>query len=82
MNISRNSNDIVARHLTGAVPKRALEAIGIHNANVVRALSADLPKVEVWQELADILLELEDGRLLHLEFQSTKEPTLYRFFAL
>lgn len=38
-----------------------------------------MPTVEVRQGMADILFELEDGRLLHLEFQSTKEPSLHRF---
>ncbi|MDI3328898.1 MAG: transposase [Alicyclobacillaceae bacterium] len=79
MDISRNSNDIVARHLAGALPRGVLEVIGIHGANVVRAMPADLPKVEVREERSDILLELDDGRLMHLEFQSTKEPHLYRF---
>lgn len=79
MDIARNSNDIVARHLAGAVPHEVLEVIGIRNAYVTRVLAADLPRVEVWQDFADILLELEDGRLLHLEVQTTREPNLYRF---
>ncbi|GMA48961.1 hypothetical protein GCM10025857_03180 [Alicyclobacillus contaminans] len=81
MNIPRNANDIVAKHLTGAVPHGALEVIGIHDANVVRALPTEIPKVEVRQEYTDVMLELEDGRLLHLEFQTTREPALYRFLA-
>ncbi|MBE3552816.1 MAG: hypothetical protein IMX06_08160 [Kyrpidia tusciae] len=42
MDIARNSNDIVARHLAGAVPHEVLEVIGIRNAYVTRVLAADL----------------------------------------
>ncbi|WP_029422112.1 transposase [Alicyclobacillus macrosporangiidus] len=81
MSIPRNANDIVAKHLTGAVPNGALDVIGIHDANVVRALPTEIPKIEVRQEFVDILFELDDGRLLHIEFQSTRESALYRFAA-
>ncbi|ADG05133.1 RpnC/YadD family protein [Kyrpidia tusciae] len=79
MEISRNSNDIVARHLTVAMAQGALAAIGISDAVVVGALPADLPRVEVREDRMDILLELQDGRLMHLEYQKKKEPNLYRF---
>ncbi|SFU81555.1 transposase [Alicyclobacillus macrosporangiidus] len=81
MSTPRNANDIVAKHLTGAVPNGALDVIGIHDANVVRALPTEIPKVEVRQEYTDVMLELDDGRLLHMEFQTTREPALYRFAA-
>ncbi|WP_029423503.1 transposase [Alicyclobacillus macrosporangiidus] len=81
MRLARNANDIVAKHLTGAVPNGALEVIGIHDANVVRALPTEIPKVEVRQEYTDVMLELDDGRLLHIEFQTSREPALYRFAA-
>ncbi|WP_304459043.1 transposase [Alicyclobacillus sendaiensis] len=81
MEIARTGNDIVAKHLTTALAGEVLSVIGIHNARVVRALPTELPKVEVRQEFTDIMLELADGRLLHLEFQTTREPNLYRFGA-
>jgi hypothetical protein len=43
---------------------------------------ACIPKVEVRQEYTDVMLELDDSRLLHMEFQTTREPALYRFAAL
>ncbi|ACV59954.1 transposase [Alicyclobacillus acidocaldarius] len=79
MRIARSGNDIVAKHLTNALPGEVLSVIGIHDAHVVRALPTELPTVEVRQEFTDIMLELADGRLLHLEFQTTREPNLYRF---
>lgn len=79
MNVPRNANDIIAKYLVGAVPGAAFEAIGIHDAEVVRPLPTELPKVEIRDEFIDIMFELADGRLLHLEFQTTKERNLYRF---
>ncbi|SIT10091.1 RpnC/YadD family protein [Alicyclobacillus vulcanalis] len=79
MRIARSGNDIVAKHLTNALPGEVLSVIGIRSARVVRALPTELPKIEVRQEFTDIMLELVDGRLLHLEFQTTREPNLYRF---
>ena len=52
MDIARNANDIVARHLAGAVPRGAPEVLGIHDANVIPAFPADLPRVEVGQDLS------------------------------
>ncbi|MCL6444910.1 MAG: transposase, partial [Alicyclobacillus sp.] len=66
MKLARNANDIVAKHLTNALPGGVLSVIGIHDANVVRALPTEIPKVEVRQEYTDVMLELEDGSLLHL----------------
>lgn len=81
MDIPRNANDLVAKHLTLALPGEVLSVIGIHHAPVVRALATEIPEVKMRQTLTDIMLELADKCLLHLEFQSTKEPTLYRFAA-
>jgi len=81
MKLARNANDIVAKHLTNALPGDVLSVIGIPDANVVRAVPTEIPKVEVRQEFTDIMLELASGALLHLEFQTTREPELYRFAA-
>ncbi|WP_041695629.1 transposase [Alicyclobacillus acidocaldarius] len=81
MDIPRNANDLVAKHLTLALPGEVLSVIGVRDAPVVRALATEIPEVRMRQTMTDIMLELADGRLLHLEFQSTKEPMLYRFAA-
>ena len=81
MKLARNTNDIVAKHLTNALPGDVLSVIGIHDVHVVRAVPTEIPKVEVRQEFTDIMLELASGALLHLEFQTTREPELYRFAA-
>lgn len=64
--MTRNANDIVAKHLTNALPGDVLSIIDIYDANVVRALPTEIPKVEVRREFTDIMLELADGALVHL----------------
>ena len=65
--------------MTGAFPRDSLRVFGIPDVRVVRALPTELDIVEIRQEFTDIVLELDDGQILHLEHQSTKEATLYRF---
>ncbi len=79
--ISRASQDIVAKYLTAACAGEVLQVLGISDATVVRALPTELPRVVIRQSLTDIVLETTTGKILHLEFQSTREPSLYRFFA-
>jgi predicted transposase/invertase (TIGR01784 family) len=55
--------------------------IGIADANIVRALPTELNQLIIRHRNTDIVLEQDDGNLLHLEFQTSKEPTLYRFAA-
>ena len=81
MKIARNSTDILSKHLTHACPHGVLEVIGIANANIIRALPTELNQVVIRQRHTDIVLEQDNGLLLHLEFQKSKESTLYRFLA-
>ena len=79
--ISRASQDIVAKYLTSACAGDVLQVLGIPHAAVVRALPTEVPRVAIRQSLTDIVLETSTGEILHLEFQSTREPSLYRFLA-
>lgn len=79
MGVPRNAKDIIAKHLTGAFPEDALSVFGIPGLHVVRALPTELDTVDIRQGLMDIVLELRDAQLLHMEFQSSKEPSLDRF---
>ena len=81
MKIARNANDILSKHLTNACPRGVLDVIGITDANIVRALPTELNQVIIRNRNTDIVLEQDNGSLLHLEFQLSKEPTLYRFAA-
>ena len=81
MKIARNANDILSKHLTNACPRGVLDVIGITNATIIRALPTELNQVIIRNRNTDIVLEQDNGSLLHLEFQLSKEPTLYRFMA-
>jgi predicted transposase/invertase (TIGR01784 family) len=81
MKIARNANDILSKHLTNACPRGVLDVIGIIDTAIVRALPTELNQVIIRNRNTDIVLEQDNGSLLHLEFQLSKEPTLYRFAA-
>ena len=75
----RNAKDILAKHLSSAFPQDALSFFGIPGIQVHQALPTELNQIEIRQDFTDMLFRLEDGTLLHIEYQSTSEPTLYRF---
>lgn len=81
MRVPRNSTDILAKHLTNACPAGVLDVIGIPGVDAIRALPTELDQVEIRQEFTDVVLELAAGDILHMEFQTTREPTLYRFLS-
>ncbi len=75
MRVPRNSTDILAKHLTNACPAGALDVIGIPGAHAIRALPTELDQVEIRQEFTDVVLELAAGDILHMGFQTAREPT-------
>lgn len=75
----RNVKDILAKHLLGAFPSEGLEVLGISDVHVVRTLPTELDSVEIRQEFTDIVLELATNMIFHIEFQTKREPALYRF---
>lgn len=81
MRIPRNSSDIVAKEMTLACPGSTLEVIGISGVNVIRALPTEIDRIDIRQEFTDVVLEQRNGEILHLEFQTSREPTLYRFLS-
>lgn len=81
MKIVRNAVDVLAKHITAACPEDAFYVLGISDARVVRALPTELDEVVIRQQFMDVVLELQDDTILHLEFQSSPESTLYRFAA-
>ena len=81
MKIVRNAVDVLAKHITAACPEDAFYVLGISSARVVRALPTELDEVVIRQQFMDVVLELQDDTILHLEFQSSPESTLYRFAA-
>ena len=77
--VPRNSKDILAKHLVGAFSNDALEILGLPGIKVVQAMPTELDPVEIRQGFADVVFELDNGTIFHMEFQSTRESGLYRF---
>ena len=75
----RDSQDIVAKHVTEACSGELLQLLGIPALTVVRALPTELPRVSIRHQFSDIVLETTEASLVHLEFQSRAESNLYRF---
>jgi len=79
MRMPQNSNDVLVKHLSTALPDGVLDVIGVHGVHIERALPTELDSVDVRQEFTDVVWELRDGSILHLEAQTTKPKGLYRF---
>ncbi|MCY0902461.1 MAG: Rpn family recombination-promoting nuclease/putative transposase [Firmicutes bacterium] len=79
MKMPRNANDVLIKHLSGALPAGVLEVIGVHDVEIERALPTEQNSVQVKQEFTDIVWELRDGTILHLEVQTRKPTNLHRF---
>lgn len=75
----RNSKDILAKHLVGALSNNALEVLGLSGIKIVQAVPTELDSVDIRQEFTDVVFELNDGSIFHIEFQTKREPMLYRF---
>lgn len=77
--MQRNSKDILAKHLVGALSNDALGVLGLPGIKVVQAMPTELDSVDIRQGFTDIVFELSDETIFHIEFQSKRESALYRF---
>lgn len=72
-----HAKDILSKYLFGAFPADAFSTFGLSGVHLTRAVPTEL--VEVYQGTTDFVWETTENTLVHIEFQSRKEPTLYRF---
>lgn len=80
--VARQSKDIALKIVADALRGDILSRFGIHLPPIVAALPAEMPRLEVRSEATDLLFLLEDGSILHLEFQTKLTAgDLDRFFA-
>jgi len=80
--VARQSKDIALKIVADALRGDVLSRFGIHLPPIVAALPAEMPRLEVRSEATDLLFRLEDGSILHLEFQTKLTAgDLDRFFA-
>ena len=47
MRMPRNSNDVLVKHLSTALPDGVLDVIGVHGVHIERALPTELDSVDV-----------------------------------
>jgi len=68
--------DLYLKLLTQSLSHGAMRAIGIEDVELAELLPTVLPADEL---RADTVWRMVDGRIFHLEFQTQRESTLYRF---
>jgi len=74
-----NSKDLLLKHLAQSLSGRALEWMGIDDVHIVSALPTEQPVLDMHGQFMDSAFLTDTGVLLHLEYQSSREPDLYRF---
>ena len=70
------AKDTMMKLLMRALSQGALGAVGIFNVELTESLPNDLPANTL---AIDKAWRMMDGRIFHLEYQSTRETTLHRF---
>ena len=68
--LSRQSNDIILKHVAGVLGDGLFRRFDIGQAPIARRLPAELPVLEVRTDYADLLYELTDDTIVNLELQS------------
>ena len=79
MTIARNAKDILLKHLAVTMGEVGLAWMGVQGVQVIAAIPTELDEVDIRSGFIDVGFTLADGTLLHIEFQTTLEPNLYRF---
>jgi len=72
----RDDKDTIMKALTGALSEDSLKVLGIYGVRVAKALPTEL---DTLKQHVDMLWQMDDGRLFHLEFQTNRESSLHRF---
>ncbi len=80
MSGSRFGEDIVNKHLMDYAKDGFLRWLGVEAPAIVDVISPNIETVNIREDLLDLVVRLADDSLGHFEFQSTREPTLCRFF--
>ena len=76
---SFHAKDLILKNIVQAFAHDSLHWIGIEDADVVGVIPTEFASVEIRRDMMDYVFALADWSLLHLEFQSSAEPTLHRF---
>jgi hypothetical protein len=78
--LSQHAMDVIFKLEAQPLGTALARRFGLDLPPVVRYVPTDLPVADVHLEQLDAVFELDDGSLLHLEFQTEHRPkTLKRF---
>jgi hypothetical protein len=78
--VAREARDILLKRAARGLQAGLLKALDLPLAPIKEVLPADLPLLEVHAEYPDLLFRLTNGRILHIEFQTSRIPDLERFW--
>ncbi len=78
--ISREAKDLVQKMIGDVFQSSLTEWYGLTGMRIIATRPSAVPLISIQERLLDQVFELDDHTLMHLEFQSTREPNLYRFF--
>ncbi len=78
--ISRAAKDLVQKMIADVFQSSLTEWYGLSDMRIIGTRPSAVPLISVQEHLLDRVFVLADHSLLHLEFQSTRERTLYRFY--
>ena len=79
--LSRQSKDIILKHVAGVLGDGLFRRFGIGKAPIARRLPTELPVLEVRTDYADLLYELTDDTIVDLELQTGSAPADIERFA-
>jgi len=79
MQTPQSAKDRLLKFLADSLGGTALEWMGVHDAHIVSAIPTEQVVLTLRGQFMDRAFLTDTGELLHLEYQSTKEPDLYRF---
>ena len=79
--LSRQSKDIILKHMAGVLGDGLFRRFGIGQAPIARQLPAELPVLEVRTDYADLLCELTDDTIVdRLQLERLAPPSQARAY--
>ncbi|PSR20168.1 MAG: hypothetical protein C7B45_16140 [Sulfobacillus acidophilus] len=79
--VPRTAKDYVQKLMADVFEKTLVNWYGLGETRVVGSVPSEIPQIVIQNSLLDHVFVTDKGHLLHIEFQSTTEPDLYRFLS-
>jgi hypothetical protein len=78
--IHHNNQDITMKELVSRYKDTFFEALHIEVPKIERFIPTEIVRIKTYDLRRDVVCELEDETLLHVEFQSTKNKKIFFVF--